>query len=204
MSKTKQCTRGLPCNQYDPSQLNKFTANDVFTNKSLSVQGDKLMGALISDCQQYRYWLTRTCDTVHPEKSSVLFVMLNPSTADAEVDDPTIRRCKGFAKKWNFKGLTVANLYALRSTSPKHLWQHTDPVGSDNDYWLKKLAVEHTEVVCAWGANAKPERVNQFIKMMTNADIRLWCLGATKTGAPRHPLYVKADQPLVEFNEVHL
>jgi hypothetical protein len=134
-----------------------------------------------------------------PMKSTALFVMLNPSTADAQLDDPTIRRCRGFSKLWDCNGLAVANLYALRSTNPTALWTHPDPVGPDNDDYLRKFARECGDVVCAWGANAKPDRVARVASILADAGARLWCLGTTKDGAPRHPLYVRADQPLIEW-----
>ena len=155
--------------------------------------------AFISDCEKYRYWLKREPQIQMPEKGTVLFVMLNPSTADASIDDPTIRRCRGFAKLWDCNGIIVANLYALRSTDPKQLWNSDDPVGKSNDYWLRTLASEHIDVVCAWGANAKQERVDKFKLMMGEVGARLWCLGTTKSGVPKHPLYIKADQPLLEW-----
>ena len=78
-----------------------------------------MANAKISECGNYRYWLTRESELEHPGRGTALFIMLNPSTADASEDDPTIRRCRGFAKSWECAGLTVANLYALRSTNPK-------------------------------------------------------------------------------------
>jgi hypothetical protein len=159
--------------------------------------------ARISDCGQYRYTLTRPPLQNFASAGTALFVMLNPSTADASVDDPTIRRCRGFARDWDCNGLVVANLYALRSTDPKALLSHPDPVGPDNDYWLRSLAREFETVVCAWGANAKTERVAAVWKIFQgHGDPRLrnvWCLGTTKSGAPKHPLYVRGDQKLIRW-----
>lgn len=125
--------------------------------------------------------------------------MLNPSTANASLDDPTIRRCRRFAKDWNCAGLIVANLYALRATNPSDLWLHSDPVGPDNDMHLSSLIREHETIVCAWGANAKADRVSEVRKMFHRMS-RPMCLGVTKDGAPRHPLYIRADQPLIDWN----
>ncbi len=154
----------------------------------------------ISTCGLYRYTLHRPCEVRHPERGTAAFVMLNPSTADATLDDPTIRRCRGFAKAWGCAGLTVMNLYALRSTDPAALWRALDPVGPENDYHLRRTAREYGDVVCAWGAGARPERVRQFLRLMDGTSARLWCLGVTKDGSPRHPLYVRADQPLIPWN----
>jgi len=155
--------------------------------------------AIFSDCKQYRYLLTRPPEVKHPERGTALFVMLNPSTADASIDDPTIRRCRGFARDWGCNGLTVANLYALRSTDPTALRGHDDPVGPDNDRHLFNLALEYGDIVCAWGAHAKRDRVEHAVAIFRKAGARLWCLGTTTSGAPRHPLYLRADQPLVEW-----
>jgi hypothetical protein len=157
----------------------------------------------ISSCGQYRYTLTREIPApmwgVGDNARPVVFVMLNPSTADATEDDPTIRRCLGFAQAWGRTGLIVANLYALRSTDPKALWAHPDPVGPLNDAVLAALAHEHPLIVCAWGANAKPERVRQFQRIMNGSRAKLRCLGTTQAGAPRHPLYVRKDASLMEW-----
>lgn len=157
------------------------------------------MSAVFSECKSYRYLLTRPSETMYPERGTALFVMLNPSTADASLDDPTIRRCRGFARSWGCSGLTVANLYALRSTDPKVLRGHSDPVGPDNDRHLFNLAVEYGDIICAWGAHATRERVDRAVAIFKLAGARLWCLGTTTSGAPRHPLYIKADQKLIEW-----
>ncbi len=157
------------------------------------------MSAIISDCGQYRYKLTREAHDQFPTRGPALFIMLNPSTADASLDDPTIRRCRGFAKAWDCNGIVVANLYALRATNPADLWRHVDPVGPDNDAFLAALIREHETIVCAWGANAKPERVAQVRKLFRDIN-RPVCLGMTKDGAPRHPLYVRGDQPLIDWS----
>ncbi|ARP92528.1 hypothetical protein CAL14_05375 [Bordetella genomosp. 9] len=163
------------------------------------------MNAVISECGTYRYLLTRPAPSgpqfAKPCYGTALFVMLNPSTADATVDDPTIRRCKAFAYRWGCAGIAVVNLYALRSPSPADLWKHADPVGPDNDIWLRQVAREHETVVFAWGANAKPERVRQVYEIFKGGPLRqIRCLGVTKDGSPRHPLYVRADQPLIEWS----
>lgn len=152
-----------------------------------------MKSAVISDCGTYRYFLLRG------EQNQLPFIMLNPSTADDKLDDPTIRRCISFAKSFGYDGIVVLNLYALRATNPKELWTHDDPVGPDNDLWLTGNSFHHREVVCAWGANAKPDRVKQVADMLTGLGVKLKCLGTTKAGAPRHPLYVKGDTPLIDW-----
>lgn len=157
------------------------------------------MSAIISSCGNYRYQLTRPSEVEHPDTGPALFVMLNPSRADASQDDPTIRRCRGFARTWGGAGMVVANLYAMRSPYPDDLWRHPDPVGPENDDMLRLLAGQHRDVVCAWGARARPERVREVMAIFKSAGARLWCLGVTKYGHPRHPLFVRGDQPLVPW-----
>jgi hypothetical protein len=153
--------------------------------------------AVISDCGRYRYSLMRRWAEGHPLR----FVMLNPSTADATLDDPTIRRCMGFARREGFAALIVLNLYAYRATDPKALLTCADRVGPLNDGILKahlfSASCGATPVVAAWGVNAKPDRVTAVLRSRPNVDWR--CLGTTKDGHPRHPLYVPGDQPLAPF-----
>ena len=141
--------------------------------------------AVFSPDARYRYTLRRQWDDAQPY---CLFVMLNPSTADATQDDPTIRRCIGFAKNWGFGGLLVGNIFALRSTDPAALYHVDDPVGPENDYYLRMLRDEATLSVAAWGVHGafggrSKEVANQWGKA-------LHCLGLTKDGHPRHPLYM--------------
>lgn len=146
--------------------------------------------AWLSGCQRYRYRLGR--NWADGWGKPAVFVMLNPSTADAFVDDPTIVRCRNFAKAWGCDRLIVVNLYALRSTDPRGLWKAEDPVGPENDAHLEDAAYTAAEydgpLVAAWGANAKPDRVAQVLALPGME--RLMALGTTKAGAPRHPLYL--------------
>lgn len=150
--------------------------------------------AKISDDGLYRYGLVRRWDP--HESPFATFIMLNPSTADAERDDRTIRRCMGFARAWGMGGLHVLNLYAYRSTDPDLLWTVDDPVGPENDHHLTKHALAHANsgwpMVAGWGVNAKPDRVAEVLALpgMRHA---LKALGVTKSGAPRHPLYMPGD-----------
>lgn len=145
--------------------------------------------ATISADGRYRYMLTRRWDVFGP---TVAWVMLNPSTADAEVDDPTIRRCMGFARDWGYGGIRVVNLYAFRATNPADLWKADDPVGPDNNINLRRVFREQllnkAPVMAAWGAFAKQDRVDEVLKMAGSE--RLQCLDVTQSGAPRHPLYL--------------
>lgn len=143
----------------------------------------------LSPCNSYRYALWREWSDEPP----VLFVMLNPSTADASQDDPTIRRCTAFARQWGYGGLIVANLFAWRSPYPALLRGTKDPIGPSNDHWLKKLVNQSSAVVGAWGNHGNYLQRGQAVAAMIPD---LLCLGITKQGQPRHPLYVPgATQP---------
>lgn len=147
------------------------------------------------DC--YRYLLTRTWQ---PGGSTVAFIMLNPSKADAEINDPTIRRCIRFAQDWQHGSLAVVNLYAWRETHPAQLQavDRVQAVGPDADQYLQAVFAHCSTVVAAWGANAyvQPERVQQVQQLAHRAGVPLHCLGTSRNGSPRHPLFVPAAKPL--------
>lgn len=150
----------------------------------------------------YRYWLMRQWGKVSPWMT---FVMLNPSTADAIVDDPTIRRCMGFAHREGYGNMYVFNLFAFRATNPDDLEDAgasgIDVVGPSNEALLyDELMGCSNKVVCAWGAHPLAvEGGRKFVDMAASNQTPLFCLGTTKSGAPRHPLYIKGDQPLVPY-----
>lgn len=148
--------------------------------------------AIISSCGTYRYSLARVWDETGP---NCLFIMLNPSTADAEQDDATIRRCISFAREWGCGRLTVGNRFAYRSKDPSELLRVRDPVGPENDEWLQRMRAAADIICIAWGGHIV--RVKS-IKLPFDFSGVL-CLGVTKRGQPRHPLYVKADMRPVPF-----
>lgn len=147
--------------------------------------------AVISECRLYRYELTRTWGD---EANNCLnMIMLNPSTADADLDDPTIRRCINFAKGFGYHGLVVTNLFALRATDPKELYRAQDPVGPDNDRIIRDIAKFYGEAVCAWGTHGVYTRRDGMVRALLNeCGVKTFALGLTKDGHPRHPLYLKA------------
>ncbi len=166
--------------------------------------------AQLSACGGYRYLLWRSWgeeSNQHP--ASLAFVMLNPSTADAHVDDPTIRRCIGFARAWGFNDLVVVNLFALRATDPTVVAAalaagRPDPVGPENDDAICAAAFTVSDVVLAWGAfdpgkasrATLQARVNRVLELVTPGN-RVWTIGdLTKGGAPRHPLYLPSTAPM--------
>lgn len=146
--------------------------------------------AVMSDDGVYRYVLDRDWE---PRPRRLCWVMLNPSTADADQDDPTIRRCTSFAKAWGYTGIRVVNLYALRSTDPSALRCHPDPIGPENDEWIKRAVHQSADVICAWG-DSGPRDNRGLIVHETIAGLRLpSVLGLTRAGRPKHPLYVRGD-----------
>lgn len=151
------------------------------------------MTAVFSPCRRWRYRLERDVATLESTRGAVAFIGLNPSIADETLDDPTIRRCKGFALGWGFRRLIVANAYAWRSTDPRGLWTATDPVGPDNDAHLEAIAREVELVVCAWGAHAKPDRVTAVLAAVARGGRDLHALRTNGDGSPAHPLYLPAS-----------
>lgn len=118
-------------------------------------------------------------------------IMLNPSTADEERNDPTVERCERRARANGFGGLLVANIFALRSTDPKALYVHPAPVGSRNDLAILSMAREAGQVVCAWGVHgALSDRGLRVATRLTREGLRFGVLGLTREGHPRHPLYM--------------
>jgi hypothetical protein len=152
-------------------------------------------GATIDPTGKYRYSLWRLWDDLLPK---VLFIMLNPSTADGTVDDPTIRRCIRFAQDWGFGSLEVVNLFAYRATYPMDLKTCSDPVGPDNDIHIRRAAIQANHIVCAWGTMGDLFKRNERV-----ADIlfsfRTYCFEITKNGQPKHPLYIAANKELMLY-----
>ncbi len=140
----------------------------------------------------YRYNLWRTWDFI---KGQVVWVMLNPSTADANADDPTIRRCINFARDWGYGGIVVVNLFGLRATDPKKIKNHADPVGPKNDEMLLRQCQLGEVVICAWGNHGLYLGRDKIITELLNSrGVDTYRLGApTKEDSPRHPLYMRKD-----------
>ena len=144
--------------------------------------------AVFSPCRTYRYSLSRHWA---PKRGYALFIGLNPSTADELQDDPTIRRCVRFAKDWGYGGMVICNLYAFRATDPKVMMAANDPVGPLNDDWICRFSGEARVVVAAWGVGGRFGYRGHDFTFPT-----MYCLGRTKEGYPRHPLFVRADTKL--------
>lgn len=144
-------------------------------------------GAKLDKTRKFRYVLWREWDE---GEGTCVFVMLNPSTADAKKDDQTIKKCIGFAQRWGYRRLEVVNLFAYRATDPKKLLKCKDPVGPDNDLYLGAVLFKAKRVVIAWGSTKVPkaDRVAEVLRIVANWGIsEFGALGRTKDGEPRHP-----------------
>jgi hypothetical protein len=164
-------------------------------HKQNSVVGIEF-GAAFDGSGRYRYTLWRAWSSYHPR---IVFVLLNPSTADEERNDPTIRRCIGFARAWEFGSVEVVNLFAYRTTDYKELFKVGDPIGKENNYYLIQAVERCSTVVVGWGTwGTLLARDRQVLSLIAGRkDVH--CLGITKNGQPRHPLYLKGDTSLVPF-----
>lgn len=149
--------------------------------------------AVVSPCGVYRYFLQRIWDA---RRLPLVWIMLNPSTADAEVDDPTIRRCMGFARRENAGGIEVLNLFALRSTDPRALKSADDPIGAGNDEWYRETLHSGDTAIAAWGRHGSLRgRDAAVIRMLRERGVQLIGLD----GVPKHPLYVRGTAPFLEI-----
>jgi hypothetical protein len=149
--------------------------------------------AIISADGRYRYWLYRQWDHSLP---SIAWVMLNPSTADANIDDPTIRRCIDFSQSWGFGALQVYNRFAIRSTDPSILrdLDIEEAFGPQNAQYYPQAGQQSDKIVCAWGNQG-----GSTIPYLLSCAGGIWHLGLTKSGCPRHPLYLPKTTELVRW-----
>ena len=150
--------------------------------------------AIFSDCRKYRYALSRTWNG---KKKTILFIGLNPSTANEKIDDPTIRRCINYAQNWGYGSLLMVNLFAYRATLPTELKNAKNPIGNDNDLHIIELSKKADIAVAAWGNEGNLlNRDKEVKKILPN----LMCLKINKSGQPAHPLYQKKDLKLIKYS----
>jgi hypothetical protein len=156
-----------------------------------------LADAILSPCGLHRYRLERAWDNSSLRRPCV-FIMLNPSTADGLQDDPTIRRCVRFARSWGYNHLVVVNLFSYRATDPDELLKSPAPVeGPRNMEYIWDATVQAGLIVAAWGAQGCLFGQDRRVLDTITHDVR--CLGTTKSGQPRHPLYVRGDTYPVRY-----
>ena len=158
-------------------------------------------GAIISPCGRYRYMLWRTWDDALP---LLVYVMLNPSTADGELDDATIRVCMGRAKQMGYGGIIVVNLFAWRATSPADMKAAEDPVGPENDAWIRTVVLINSDVIVAWGTHGTfKDRDKAVLRLLRKTKAKIRALRITKDGHPCHPLRIPYSEEPVEFLGKH-
>jgi len=152
--------------------------------------------AIISECRKYRYELRR----IWQQKLGLIcWVMLNPSTADANFDDPTIRRCMGYTARWGYGGIIVVNLFALRATNPKELYKSNDPKGPENYHYIFRASWGSKLTIVAWGTHGKHLNQNKIVlAQLTNPHYLI----LTKNGDPHHPLFLRKDLEPKPYNLV--
>ena len=143
--------------------------------------------AVYSDCEGYRYILSRTWDK---KTDRIMFIGLNPSTATELKNDPTVTRMINYAKSWKFGSITICNIFAFRATFPEDLKKCKEPIGRENDEFITAEAKRSKMVVAAWGNHGQLlQRSQQLLELLGN----VYHLGLTKLGEPKHPLYLKAE-----------
>lgn len=149
----------------------------------------------LSPCRTWRYTLERIWDD---DKPRLLFVLLNPSTADESEDDPTLRRGMGFARRWGYGHLVFVNLFAFRATDPTDLRKVADPIGPHNDHFIQIEADRTDCIICAWGAHGGYlHRDRAMLDILPKSTPKpLYTLGMTKGGHPKHPLYLAKNTKL--------
>ena len=151
-------------------------------------------GAVFSPCGRYRYTLERRW----ADGPMLLWVLLNPSTADAQRDDPTNRRGIGFSRQWGFGACVFVNLFAFRSPRPSEMKAAVWPIGSDNSSHILDQAEKADRIVVAWGTQG-PHRNRDRAVLALLSEYKLFCLGTTNVGHPRHPLYLRGDTEMVAY-----
>ncbi len=147
--------------------------------------------AIFSRCNRYRYELQRCWSKRVSKKATVTFIGLNPSTADATVDDPTIRKCIAYAHGWGYSRMIMVNLFAWKATDPASLHYSADPVGSLNDTYIKRAVNRSSVVIACWGEQGTLH--NRAEELRSRYPRRLRCLKVNRSGEPTHPLYLPAE-----------
>jgi len=165
-------------------------AANLMTEKSISGSG-----ATFDKSGRYRYKLWRQWDQAHPR---ITFVMLNPSAADAVHNDQTISTCIRLSRRLNFGGIEVVNLFAYCTSDPRRLKQAANPVGKQNDQYIMESAQATNMILIAWGNHGElNHRHLEVLDLLLPLAIPTYCLGLTKRGQPRHPLYLPGDTPML-------
>lgn len=165
------------------------------------IKDDAPSTGVYSDCERYRYALTRTWDAAGKR---VLFVMLNPSKATEVQNDPTVERCERRARALGFGAFQVTNIFAWRETDPHKMRKVADPIGPENDAILCEGAAWADQIIAAWGTHgAHLDRGPVVARLLRQTGKPLTTLGLTKHGHPKHPLYISYSQRPVTWGVNH-
>lgn len=181
----------------DISDVTKQAGNNTHIDVH-NPEGDGYSVAVFSKDLKYRFYLRRVFNRNRPH---ITFIMLNPSTADAFKNDPTVARCQERATRLDFGSFSVTNIFAYRSTQPNALTlPNIEPIGKDNDGWIQFAAREAQKVMVGWGNHGKfNHRGDNVLGMLDDEGIPMWCLGQNKGGSPIHPLYQAYEKPLRRY-----
>lgn len=159
--------------------------------------------AVISEDGKYRYLLTRDWSTslIPDTKRDIMFIGLNPSTADATIDDPTIRRLISFSKGFGYRRMMMLNLFAFRATHPEDMFEEVEPIGAEADLHIKASSIMSDKVVFCWGNLPEfcRERMEAVIQLIPEE--KRFCFGYTTTGFPKHPLYLPKTSKLIKYSK---
>ena len=172
----------------------------MITREEKNKVGEVVKSAIFSDCEKYRYLLSRVWNI---QKEGIVFVGLNPSTADERIDDPTIRRCRGFAESWGYGSMIMLNLFAYRSTDPKNLKNCVDPVGCHNSNFIDVYLEHYKTIACYGNGGNYLNRHKEFLKKYREKKYRdnLYAIKILKNGMPSHPLYLKKNLQPVKLKQ---
>lgn len=169
----------------------------MFTAKAFDNYRKKPAGAVISSCKTYRYLLWRIWDA---DKPMLTYLMLNPTTADDRLNDPTMLRCMRRAEMLGYGGMWVVNLFAVRAIGTERLYHHADPVGPQNDVALLGACMQADTVMCGWGLHGRVlNRGVDIAILLRDKNIATQCFGINENGQPVHPYYLPYDIPPRHF-----
>ena len=155
----------------------------------MSPEATPIKESRFSRCHRYRYYLSHRWS----DGERCVFIGLNPSTATSKEDDATVRKCASFALSWGYSGFELINLFALRSRDPSELVRHPEPIGPTNNRWIKRTLSNDKLLVACWGNGGALFQREEVVRCLHS---RLHCLGTTKSGQPKHPLYLPLITPL--------
>lgn len=195
--------KGITVSHHHSGEVSSDAANNGASNNGAVNNGASNSGgihscAFFDQSGRYRYSLRRQWG---PGDNRLVLILLNPSTADASRDDPTLRRCQGFAREWGFSSMEIVNLFAYKATQPANLKKARNPVGAENDRFVEWAVRNARKTVLAWGNHGDFKgRDQQVLRLLGSLGNPLWSLGLTKKNQPRHLLYLPKGTPLQAFS----